>query len=251
MTDGRHELAKVAAALAMSGPAGAALLLPAVVRGSRPLLEEVVANWLKEEIEHAEQVIQRSIEKAGQEIRSSVELIGGEVASQRTLTVADLQGLVDYAAASMAAALDSRIEKAKLEVSTLVTDKLSEIRAEMSDVATMQKRAAIRNATFAVLVAVVVAVVSAVYKSAAGGGIDLYSTFRVILATAGAGHVAWLLAKYVSNYMTASKLKKDAAFYASHLLGAFRIKGIGMHLAVLSGIVACWAYVTFFFPLSG
>lgn len=251
MKDGRHELAGIVAALAMSGPAGSALLLSAVVRGSRPVLEEMLVNFLKDEIEHAEQAIQRSIERAGHEITSSVMLIGREVASQRTLTVADLQGLVDYAAASMAAALDSRIEKAKLEVSTLVTDKLTEIRAEMSEVATMQKRAAIRNATFAVIVAVAVAVVSAVYKSAAGGGIDLYSTFRVVLVTAGAGHMAWLLAKYVSNYMTASKLKKDAAFYASHLLGAFRIKGIGLHLAVLSGIVACWVYVSFFFQLPG
>lgn len=205
-----------------------------------------MANWLKEELAHAEQVIANSIALASTEIKQNILTVGEELANQRTLTKEELERLIVFASTTFANVLDERIEKAKKETAALITEKLAEVRNEMAETATIQKKSAVRNAAVAIFSAVIVAIVSLLYKKTAGGGLDIYSTFRATLLALVAGHGIWLLARYVSNYLNASKLKQDAVFYAAQFVGIFRIKGLGGHLLVILLMAAIWSYLTFF-----
>lgn len=205
-----------------------------------------MANWLREELEQAEKVIANSIDLASSRINENIRQVGEELASQRTLTKEELERLIVFASTTFATVLDERIDKAKTELASLVTDKLAEVRNEMSETATMQKRSAIRNAAIGIFAAIAVAVVSTLYRNAADGGLDMYSTFRTVLLALVAGHSIWLVARFISNYLNASKLKKDAVFYAAQFVGFFRIKGLGGHLAVMLLMAAVWVYLSFF-----
>ena len=204
-----------------------------------------MANWLKEELAEAEKIVARSIATAGQEINKNIQTVGKELAEQRTLTKEELEKLITFAAGTFASVLDERIDKAKKEAAMLITEKLTEIRNEMSETATIQKQSAVRNTAIAIFSAVAVAIISLLYKKSLGNNLDIYVTFRSVLIAIVAGHAIWLISKYISNYLNASKLKKDAAFYAAQFLGLFRIKGLVGHLFVILLMAATWAYLTF------
>lgn len=162
---------------------------------------------------------------------------------------AHAEDLIRFAAAEFGQVLDQRIEKLKTETGDLITEKLAEVRREMSETADMQKRSAIRTMTIAVFSAVAVGVVSIGYRQLATGNLDPYFMFRSVVLAIGVGHGMWLAARALSNFVHASKLKKDAAFYASQYLGVFRIRGVAGHL-VLLGLVACaWVYLNFFLEI--
>lgn len=153
--------------------------------------------------------------------------------------------LIDYAADKLGRALDERIERLKTETGDLITAKLSEIRREMSDAAEIQKKSAVRNLTVAVCASLLVAAVSATYRRYVANEVDLYFVFRSVVLAVAVGHAMWLISKAISNYVNASKLKKDAAFYASQYFGVFRIRGIAGHLIVLTMLVAVLLYINF------
>lgn len=153
--------------------------------------------------------------------------------------------LIDYAAEKFGKALDERIEKLKSETGDLITAKLAEVRKEMSDAADVQKRSAIRNLGVAVFASVLVGIVSVLYRRYVSAEVDLYFLFRSVVLAIAVGHGIWLLSKGISNYVNASKLKKDAAFYASQYLGVFRIRGIVGHLVVLALLTAVLVYFNF------
>lgn len=205
-----------------------------------------MVNLLKDEITHAEAVITKAIDHASGEINKTISEIGRELSTQRTLTKEELERLIQFAASTFAGVIDERIEKAKKEVANLVTDKLAEVRTELSEAATAQKRSAIRNATIAIFSALLIALVSFGYRKSLGGGTDLYFTFRAVLLAIVAGHSIWLASRYISNYLYASKLKKDLVFYGAQFVGFFRIKGLGGHLLAMLLMAAAWGYLTFF-----
>lgn len=159
---------------------------------------------------------------------------------------AHAEELIRFAAAEFGKALDERIEKLKTETGQLITDKLVEVRNEMSEAADIQRKSAIRNLSLAVFSAIVVGLVSLAYRHAVSGGVDLFVVFRSVVAALAVGHFIWLTARAFSNYVNASKLKKDAAFYASQYLGVFRINGVAGHLAVLGLLAGIWIYLNFF-----
>ena len=76
-----------------------------------------MANFLREEIDHIGDRLEKAIEKAGEEI-----------GSQRSMTKADLESLIRYAAEQFGQVLDDRIDKAKLETSELITAKVTQMR---------------------------------------------------------------------------------------------------------------------------
>jgi len=205
-----------------------------------------MANWLKEELREAEQVIDRSIEKASSEINRNIRDIGEQIANQRQLTLGNAKELIDYAALTLGQVLDDRIEKAKKEAAALISEKLKDVRNEMSEAATFQKRSAIRNTSIAIFSSIVVGLISLLYKRWAGAPIDLYVAFRAILLAAVVGHLIWLVSKLISNYVNASKLKQDAFYFAAQFLGFFSIRGLGGHIVLLLLTLAGWAFLTFF-----
>ncbi|MGS1119776.1 hypothetical protein [Rhodanobacter sp. UC4436_H3] len=153
--------------------------------------------------------------------------------------------LIDYAAERFGKTLDDRIDKLKAETDALITAKLSEVRREMSEAADIQKRSAISNLAIALFSAVLVGIISVLYRRYVSGDMDIYGIFRSFVLALAIGHGIWLVSKGISNYINASKLKKDAAFYASQYLGVFRIRGVAGHLVVLAVLIAVVVYLNF------
>lgn len=153
--------------------------------------------------------------------------------------------LIDYAAARFGEVIDAKIDKLKAETDRLITEKLTEVRKEMSEAADIQKQSAIRNLAIALFSAVLVGIVSVLYRRYVSGDMDLYVVFRSFVLALAVGHGIWLVSKGISNYVNASKLKKDAAFYASQYLGVFQIRGVAGHLVVLAVLIAVVAYLNF------
>lgn len=158
---------------------------------------------------------------------------------------AHAERLIRLAVEEFGSALDQRIEKLRDETQALVRSTLAEVREEMSEAAELQKRSAIRNLAIAVFAAVVVAIVSVVYRRYVAGDVDVYFVFRSSVLALAVGHGIWLLSKGISNYVNASKLKKDAAFYVAQYLGVFRIRGVAGHFAMLAVLLALLVYLNF------
>ena len=209
-----------------------------------------MANFFKEEIAQFGETVDKSIQIASQQIQVHIDTIGKELNNQRTLTRADIEALIDYSAEKFGCAIDARIATAKNEIATLVTEKLTEVRSQLSDAADEQKRTAIRNAMVAVTAAILIGVISLVYQRFYHGASDLLSIFRVVIAAIGCGHAIWLAQKYLSHYLLLPKERKNVLLVGAQYFGVLRPKGAMGHLFLLLLIVLAWASLNFWPQLS-
>ena len=204
-----------------------------------------MANWFKEEINHFGAVVDTSIQKASLEIQNHIDRVGSEINNQRNLTKNDIENLIDYAAQKFGNALDERIEKAKAETASLVTEKIAEIRQQLTDATNEQKRVAVRNATVAVSAAIIIGVISLLYRKLFQGELDLLTVFRAILLSFACGHGIWILSKYITEYLQSSRTKKNVILIGAQYFGVFRLKGAIGHVLLFIAIVALWALLNF------
>jgi hypothetical protein len=207
--------------------------------------EEILANWFKEEIAQFGNTVDSSIQKASAEIQDHIEKIGSELNDQRRVTKDDIEGLIRLAALEFGNALDTRVEKAKSEIASLVTEKIAEARGQLSAAADEQKRTAIRNAVVAVFAAIIVGVISLIYKKLFHGEIDLLSIFRAVLVAVGCGQIVWLMQKYVISYLQLSKTKRSVFVVGAQYIGAFRPRGAMAQMLLLVVVLGLWALLNF------
>lgn len=204
-----------------------------------------MANFFKEELNQFGQILDSSIQKASTEIQGHIDVIGSEISKQRTLTKDDIKEIVDYSADVFGKVIDTRIEKVKAEAATLVTEKLNEIRLQLSEAANEQKQVAVRNATIAVSAAIIIGVISLLYKKFLHGEVDLITIFRVALFAFACGHIIWLVAKYVTSYLQASKAKRNIIFVGAQYLGVFKFRGASAHALLFLVVAVLWATLNF------
>ena len=187
------------------------------------------------------------VEKAGKQVDASIKVLSDEVHNQRKMTADEVKALIDYSAEAFGKALDARIEKAKLETADLITSKLSEIRGQLSDAANEQKRTALRNASVAVLAALLIGVFSLVYRKAFHGEIDLLAIFRAILASVAVGQAVWITAKLISIYLSSAREKKNLVVVGAQYFGVSKFQGAIWHAVVLSVLCSLWG-ILYFLP---
>ena len=219
-----------------------------------------MANWLKEEIADFGKTVDKSIDKAkddlgvtlkeavadaSENIGKHIDVISQEINKQRHMTRQDVEALIDYAALKFGAVLDDRIEKAKEETAQLVTDKLNEVRGQLSDAATQQKQVAVRNASVAASAAVFVAILSLAYNKLLHGEIDLLVLFRVSLLALAVGHAVILVFGLLGNYMKSSQDKKNIIIVGAQYLGVFKPKGLLAHTLVFIFTVVAWVAISY------
>lgn len=204
-----------------------------------------MANWFKEEIELFGNTVDASIQKASAEIQRHIDKVGDDLNQQRTLTKSDVKELIDYAAASFGEAIDARVQTAKVEIASLVSEKVSEVRKELTAAANEQKQSAVRNATIAIGTAVAIGVLSVGYRKYLHGEIDLLFVFRATLGALAAGHVVWIAQRYISRYVGLNKTQRSLVITGAQFFGALRPKGVIGHLLVLSIIAICWLTLNF------
>jgi len=188
-----------------------------------------VANWLKDEIDHA-------ADKLGEVVRTAAQEIG----EQRRLTKEDLQDLVLFAAREFGNTLDQRIERAKQETSELVTHKLTEFTDKLKDAAEIQKKTALRNAAVGVGAAILVSLVSLIFKQRLGGALDALDVYRSLMFAIAAGYLAVMLYRLVRKYFSAPDLTRNAVVVGASYLEILRPKGLGMHLALFILAMLGW-----------
>lgn len=204
-----------------------------------------MANWLKEEISQFGETVDASIQKASHEIQSHIDKIGEELNNQRTLTKSDMQALIDYAAIRFGEAIDVRIQVAKTEIATLVTEKVGEVRRELTAAADEQKRTAVRNAGIAIAAAIAIGILSLGYRNYLHGEIDLLSVFRATLGALAVGQIVWLAQRHLGQYFGLNKTQRSVLIASAQYVGAFRPKGALGHLLLFTVIASCWLALNF------
>ena len=188
-----------------------------------------MANWLKEEIDHA-------ADKLGDVVRTAAQEIG----EQRRLTKDDLQELIRFAAAEFGTTLDQRIERAKQETSELVTHKLTEFTTQLKDAAQLQKKVALRNAAVGVAAAIVVSLLSLLFQRQPGGTLDALDLYRTVMFSIAAGYLAVMLFRLGRKYFAAPDLTRNAVVVGASYLDILRPKGLGLHLTLFLLALLGW-----------
>lgn len=194
--------------------------------------------------------LDQSIRLAGSEIRERVEEISRELHTQRSLTKEDLKEVIDYATASFGTALDQRIDKLKHETSTLVTDKVYELRDQLTAAAEEQKRNTLRNVSITLLGSILVGILSLLYQRVLHGDLNLINVFRAIFFTLTCSQLIWVLVRAFQRYRKASVEEKKLAFAAIHYFGIIRPDGILGHLGIFILLASALVALNFWKPIS-
>ena len=204
-----------------------------------------MANWFKEEITQFGETVDGSIQNASNKIQEHMDAVGTKLNEQRSLTKSDVESLIDYAAQKFGSAIDERIEKAKTETALLVSEKINEMRVQLTDATNEQKRVALRNAMVAILAAIIVGAVSLIYRRLFHGELDLLTVFRAIVLALACGQGIWLLTKFITGYLQANQNKKNLILVGGQYLGAFRVKGAIGHMLLFIAVLAFWTVLNF------
>ena len=202
-------------------------------------------NFFKEEIDQFGLRCENAVKLAGQQLNETVTQISTELHEQRKLTKEDIQGLVDYAALKFGETLDSRIEKGRSELSQLVSQKIAQVRSELTEAANEQKRVAIRNASVAVGTSFLVGLVSLFYRKFLHGEIELMDVFRSSMLAMAVGYFLWLLFKHAGTYFQSTRFKRNAIITGIGYLNILRPKGAIGQIFILALIVFVWISATF------
>lgn len=204
-----------------------------------------MANFFKEEINQIGDTIDKSIKTASEEIQTHVDKVGAMLNEQRSITKNDLENLIDYAAARLGESIDTRVKSAKNEIAALVTEKVQEVRLELTSAANEQKRTALRNASVAMASAMAIGLLSMVYRKYLHGEIDLMFVFRATLAALATGHIVWLVQRHLTRYMNLNKAQRNLLVVGTQYLGILRPKGALGHVLLLVLLLACWVVLNF------
>lgn len=185
------------------------------------------------------------VERASAQLDERIQQISDEIHDQRQLTKADIEGLIDYATERFGEALDNRIEKLRSETSNMITDKIDQVRKELTEAASEQKRGALRNAMVAVGASILVGILSLYYKKYMGGDINLIDIFRSFLLALTVGYASWLVFKQVNRYIQASRLKRNAVVVGMRYFEVLRPKGALWQLLGFLLVAGLWALASF------
>lgn len=213
------------------------------------LFEEKIEPMVDRVIENATQglgaTLKGAVADASENVGKHIDSISEEINKQRYMTKQDVESLIDYAAAKFGAALDERIDKAKVETAKLVTEKLNEVRGQLTEAATQQKKSALRNATIAVIAAILVAGLSLIYNKVLHGDIDLLVVFRASLLALAAGNFVILVVGVLNNYIRSSRDKRNLVIVGVQFIGAFKTKHLIAHIMIFFITFALWGALSY------
>lgn len=208
--------------------------------------KSLMATWFKEEIALFGKTVDDSIQKASLEIQKHIELVGSEVTSQRQYTKEDIKELIDYTAQKFGTTIDERVAIAKVEVSSLIVDKIALIRIELEDAAVRSRKTLWANVGISVTAAVIMAIVGLIYRKITLAELDLFWLFRVLLLSAATGTGLFAILKTFNQWRIMNREKKNAVTVALSYLGALRPNGaIGLFFISLL-LVVSWFVLSFY-----
>jgi hypothetical protein len=198
--------------------------------GSIDHAAEKLGQVLTQGVTEANQALRDVVVEAGREIDAKLDKISTELHNQRQFTKDDVRELVDYAAVRLSDLIDARLAVAKAEFSSLVQEKVEYFKTEVDDFfvrrqqdLARERRRLMINIALAMLASLLVGAVSWFYhRYLHDGGIDLYTVFRIALASLVVGYGVWLAVKLVRRYLSLSEHRKDLLFLSARYWGVLR-----------------------------
>ena len=179
------------------------------------------------------------VDNASQAIDEKLDKISQELHSQRSMTKDDVREMVDYAAERLTVVLDDRIAAMRREIAGLVEEKTEYFKAEIDaffikrqqDLARERRRLLI-NIVLASGAALAVGAVSLFYKGIREW--DLFTVFRVVMASLAGGYGVWLVLSLLRGWLRMTEHKKDLVFVAARYWGWLRPASVFSSLVVLA-----------------
>jgi hypothetical protein len=211
-----------------------------------------LAGVVKDGVLQAGSELKDVIWQASQEIDAKLDKISDELHAQRQFTKDDVRELVDYAGERLGTLMDERITRAKMEISSLVQEKVEYFKHEIDsffierqrDLA-RERRRLFLNIAIAILASLSLGFVSWLYHKYMGGGMDLYAIFRIIFASLAGGYGAYLAVKLLRRWLSMSEHKKDTLFLVSRYWGVLRPESIFGSLVLVCLMTALVGFLLF------
>jgi len=211
-----------------------------------------LAGVVKDGVLQAGSELKEVIWQASQEIDAKLDKISDELHAQRQFTKDDVRELVDYAGERLGTLMDERITRAKMEISSLVQEKVEYFKHEIDsffierqrDLA-RERRRLFLNIAIAILASLSLGFVSWLYHKYMGGGMDLYTIFRIIFASLAGGYGAYLAVKIIRRWLSMSEHKKDTLFLVSRYWGVLRPESIFGTLVLVCLMTALVGFLLF------
>lgn len=220
--------------------------LSQVNASARKLVDESLNPMIRGAIQQAGDELSQVVGKAGHEVKDSIAQLSREIHSHRSLTTEDLRGLVDYAAQKLASTIDERMQLAKAEATSFVTERIAHLRTELEDAAIKSRKTLYANLAISVTTALLMAVIGIVYKKISLGELDIFAAFRVLLLSAAAGTAMFSGLKTLQNWSSLNQSKKNAATVVLNQLAVFRPNGaVALFICSILLLVG-WAFTTFY-----
>jgi len=220
--------------------------LEQVKSATRDIVKDQINPMIQGAIKQAGTELNSVVRKAGDQIEASIKILSQEVHSQRQLTRDDLIYLIDYTAEKLAKTIDDRMLQAKVEASSFLTEKISQLKTELEDAAVKSRKTLYTNVAISIFGAFAMAVVGIIYKKISIGDIDIFTAFRVLLLSMATGTGIFSILKAINNWVALNKNKKNIATVAINHLSVFRPNGaIGLFLLALLLFVA-WYFASFY-----
>lgn len=203
----------------------------------------------REGLEAMSERLDGAIRLAGTELQRCVLEVSQELHTHRGLTKSDLRELIDYANTTIGIAIDQRIDKLKAEASVLVTDKVLELRDQLTKAVEEQKASTLRNVVITLMGSVLIGGLSLVYQQVLHGQLNLINVFRALLFTAIGSQSIWFAVQAIQRYRRQSEEQKKLLIAATSYLGVFRTQGVLGHLVLFALMLGALLLINFWRPL--
>jgi Fe2+ transport system protein B len=194
---------------------------------------EKIADRLDQTVLNVEASVKSAVEDASSALGQNIKNLSEEVNKHRNLTKDDITKLIDYACEKFDATIDRRLQETTARISTLVDEKVTTMRKNLSEAALEQKRTFIRNTLVALGSAIGIALISLAAKRFLNTPFDILSVFRIVLGALAAGGIISLGYRVFIRYQKQNQTKRDITTVLLGDAGIFSPKGLLFHLIFL------------------
>lgn len=206
------------------------------------LVDTRIAPMVEQSIHQVSAELRDIVAKAGQQIDRNISVLSQEIHDHRSMTKDDIMVLIDYAANQFGQAIDQRVLAAKVEVSTLINEKVAMLKTDLEDAAITSRRTMYTNVAISITAALAMAIIGLVYKKISLGELDPWAVFRVALLSCATYTSVLAVLKALQRWRGMNRTKKGVAAVAMGYLGVLRPNGaVGLFCLSIALLAGWWA----------
>ncbi|WP_155845400.1 hypothetical protein [Chitinilyticum aquatile] len=210
------------------------------------LIDEKVDPLVKSSLTQAGQELSQVIFEAGKQVEANIKMLSEEIHNQRRFTKEELVILIDYASEKLASTIDERLAIAKAEASSLVSEKLAQLKTEFEDAAIKSRKTLYTNIALSVSAAIAMAIVGFIYKKISYGELDIFVVFRVFLLSTAVGTGLFSLLKAITHWQSLNRTKKNIATTLIGYAGSVRPNGAAGLFVISMLLIVIWFSLSYY-----